>query len=49
MKLTRHLAKLPFLLLTLAAIVTLAGAAHAADHSYRTIYRFQGGMMAGSP
>jgi len=43
MKLSRHLAKLPFILLTLAAIVTLTGAARAANHGYRTIYRFQGG------
>jgi hypothetical protein len=43
MKLSRHAARLLLILVTLAAIVTLAGTARAAEHGYRTIYLFQGG------
>ena len=43
MKLSRHLVKLPLAFLTLVATVALTGAVYAADHGYRTIYRFQGG------
>jgi uncharacterized repeat protein (TIGR03803 family) len=49
MKFSRSLAKLPLAFLTLVASVVLTNTTSAADHGYRTIYRFKGGNDGWDP
>jgi len=49
MKPNQHSHLVMFLLATLIAVAILTGAANAAEHGYRTIYRFQGGSDGWTP